>query len=117
MTEGRQPFTAEIKTLATPGGASSSRPPPFPTNVHSHKAREPKRVIRLSVHAASGKLWKMAAPPCGWASEEDPKTQSSVIEAMILSRWWVFHAPDEPVEHSLALGVAAILQLLDFDEG
>jgi hypothetical protein len=33
---------------------------PVPTNVHCHKARGPKRVVRLSIHAASGKFLKMA---------------------------------------------------------
>jgi len=34
-------------------------PDGVPTKVHSHKAREPKTAVRLSVHAASGKSLKM----------------------------------------------------------
>ena len=93
------------------------------------EAREPKNVVRLSVHAASGKVLKMAAkasatasrpsktPPCGCAPEEDQKTQSSVIEAMIPSRSWAFQAATNRSSIALRSASPPLPQVLDLDEG
>jgi hypothetical protein len=73
----------------------------------------PRRIGEASEIGGEGFGYRfpvLETPPCGWVPEEDQNTQSSVNEAVIPLRSWAFYA-DEPVEHGLALGVAAILQL------